>query len=78
MHSFATIYNIFAYWARWLWVKLMKNLNADVQEKDQEYEKLLAELRARSAAAEATEDDEWGPEYDEDWNPADEARQARK
>ncbi|OTA67215.1 hypothetical protein K449DRAFT_419878 [Hypoxylon sp. EC38] len=34
--------------------------------------------QARSAAAEATEDDEWGPKYAENWNPANEARQARK
>lgn len=35
-------------------------------------------LGAEAAAAEAIEDDGWGPEYEEDWNPAQEAREARQ
>jgi len=38
----------------------------------------IARLKAKSAATNTTEFDEWGPECAEGWNPADEARQAKR
>ncbi|KAI0891954.1 hypothetical protein F4806DRAFT_481247 [Annulohypoxylon nitens] len=78
MDWITNLYNSFKNKAYQLWTKSTMRPEEKAAENDQQLQNIIAMLRAEAAAAEAIEDDGWGPEYEEDWNPAQEAREARQ
>jgi len=57
-------------WPSFIWQK-------KTTEEDALRQNIIARLKAKSATR-TTEQDEWDPDSVEEWNPADEARQAKR